>query len=332
MFTRPGNIADTTISDALRDGWALDTVSVEYLPEGFGSHHWVVQAADGQQWFATVDDLASRDFLGSSPSEAFDGLTRAFATAAVLRDAGLEWVVCPSAGIDGKVLRWLHGSFSIAVFPYVRGVTAADYQSDIERTEVMGLLAELHQCTERVVAIARRETFAVPNRTDLEAAIAEVATPWTGGPYAEPARALLGQHLDGVRGRLAAYDQLVQQALRDPSGWTVTHGEPDSRNVLRTDRGMRLIDWDTVLIAPPERDLWMLVATGSDEAAQFYTAATGRAIEDSRLRLYALWWDLCEIAIYITGFRASHTDTEDSAESWRNLQHFIAAYERPPRT
>ena len=323
MFTRPDAIEDATIIAALRDGWGFAAVSVEYLPVGFGSHHWVARAADGERRFVTVDDLASRDFLGSQPREAFHGLTKAFATAQALRDTGLDWVVGPCIGTRGQVLTWLLEPYSIAVFPYAHGVTTARYESEAERSGVIDLLAGLHAHTHLVVGIARRETFAVPNRADLEAAIASVSSPWTSGPYAEPARALLREHLDGVQRHLAEYDRLVAEAPGDPNGWTITHGEPHSSNVMRTEAGLRLIDWDTTLVAPPERDLWMLVDSATQPEALRYTAATGRAVEPRRLRLYALWWDLCEIAIYIAGFRKPHDDTEDAAESWDNLQHFI---------
>lgn len=328
MFTRPVGIEDATIITALRDGWGFDALTVEYLAVGFGSHHWVTRAADGDRRFATVDDLGSRDFLGSNPSAAFDGLTMAFATAHALHHAGLDWVVRPCLDEQGQVLRWLDEPFSIAVFPYVEGHTRQEYASDEERSGVIGLLAQLHQCAGgQVTNVARRETFAVPNRADLEAAIGSVSTAWTGGRYAEPARQLLSEHLEGVRRLLALYDELVQAALTEPQGWSVTHGEPHSANVLRTDEGLRLIDWDTALVAPVERDLWMLLDSPDDQLAKQYTAATGHAVDQSALRLYALWWDLCEIAIYIAQFRADHEDTEDTSVAWDNLQHFIRGYE-----
>ncbi len=328
MFTRPDVITDAAIIAALRGGWGFDAVVVDYLPVGFGSHHWSARAADGAQRFVTVDDLGTRDFLGGDPSAAFDGLTRAFATARALLEGGMDWVVGPCLDEQGQVLRWFDEPFSIAVFPYAEGHTRPEYASDEERSGVIGLLAQLHQSAGQIATVARRETFAVPNRADLEAAIGSVSTAWIGGRYAEPARRLLGEHLEGVRRQLAFYDGLVQVALTQAQSWSVTHGEPHSANVLRTDDGLRLIDWDTALVAPVERDLWMLLDSPEDQLARQYTAATGHAVERSVLRLYALWWDLCEISIYIAQFRADHEDTEDTSVAWDNLQHFIRGYER----
>lgn len=92
---------------------------------------------------------------------------------------------------------------------------------------------------------------------------------WSTGAYAEPARALLHQHAGDVVRSLAAYDDLARAALRDRTDWTITHGEPHSGNVLRTADGLRVIDWDSALLAPPERDLWMLLSpTGEDAFAR----------------------------------------------------------------
>jgi aminoglycoside phosphotransferase (APT) family kinase protein len=38
----------------------------------------------------------------------------------------------------------------------------------------------------------------------------------------------------------------------------LTHGEPHAANTIKTDSGLVLIDWDSALIAPRERDLWSL--------------------------------------------------------------------------
>lgn len=331
MFTRPDSIDDPTIVTALRAGWRLDVSGVEYLAAGFGSHHWVAQLADGARRFVTVDDLASRDFLGQHPATAFDGLSQAFTVAQRLHEHGLQWVVGPLPGSDGSLVRWLSADHSIAVFPYVDGTATGEYASAAERQAVVALLAELHASSQSVETLARRETFRLPNRTDLSAALRSLDDQWTGGPYAEPARSLLRQHAAEVKGMLSVYDRLVQQAGQQPQGWTITHGEPHSGNVLRTDLGLRMIDWDTALLAPPERDLWMLLRPGDpDSLAQKYADRAAHSVNADLLRLYALWWDLCEIGIYLAEFRAPHGDTEDLKVSWGGFQHSIEVGGRWP--
>ena len=129
---------------------------------------------------------------------------------------------------------------------------------------------------------------------------------------AEPARRLLGQIEPRLRDALDLYDDLVAEVASDPTPWVITHGEPHPANVLWTEAGPRLIDWDTTLFAPAGRDLWMLRPPGLPVS---WT-------EGDDLVLYRLWWDLAEIAGYIAEFRLPHQKTDDTRESWRNLQHF----------
>jgi spectinomycin phosphotransferase len=168
---------------------------------------------------------------------------------------------------------------------------------------VAPLLRRLHAVTGIDAPV---EDFAVPARADLEAALDDLGSAWTCGPYGEPARAALATGVDSVRARLAEYDALVPT---DRSGWVVTHGEPHPQNVLDTSEGVVLVDWDTVKLGPPERDLWMLPEGGGDPALR---------------RLYSLWWDLSEVAIYTSWFRAPHARTADIEKGWSWFEHFLA--------
>ena len=324
MFTRPPSVHDTAIGDAVRAGWGFDAERVDYLAAGFGSHHWVAVDARGARRFVTVDDLAAKEFLGPGADAAFAGLRSAFAVARELHGLGLDWVVAPQPDGAGSVVRRLDEAYSIAVFPYLDGSTAREYASPEERMEVASLLSQLHRHPP-LRQVARSDSLRLPNRRDLDAALADLDEPWEGGPYAERASGLLRERAASVRGSLASYDRLAAAALRDSSTWTVTHGEPHARNVMRTQDGLRIIDWDTLLFAPPERDLWMLVGSAADPVAERYAQVTGHRVDQALLDLYALWWDLCEVAMYVAVFRSAHEDTEDMRVSWGGLQESIGA-------
>ncbi len=59
-----------------------------------------------------------------------------------------------------------------------------------------------------------------------------------------------------------------------------------------------LVDWDTVALAPPERDLWMVVESAEDAA--IYADATGRQVDDEALQFFRLTWDLKDLAEYLS--------------------------------
>jgi Phosphotransferase enzyme family len=308
MKTAP-DLDERVIAGALASGWELETESLRYAALGFGSHHWVAVARDGRRWFVTVDEL---DRLDGEPDVAFARLAAAFETARRLRDSGLEFVVAPLADAHGDVLRRITGAFTVSVFPHVDGSAGSfgEYGSPAEVRAVRALLERLHDATAIVSDVAWREDFSLPCRPQLEAALGELDRPWTGGPYAESTRRLLKGIVDELRAALEAHDRLVATVRSEPGRWAVTHGEPHPGNVLWTDDGPVLVDWDTALIAPSGRDWWHLRPSGETSD------------EDGDAELYRLRWGITDIALFVTQFREPHVSTADTVAAWHHLEHY----------
>ncbi|MFD0822401.1 phosphotransferase family protein, partial [Micromonospora zhanjiangensis] len=110
-------------------------------------------------------------------------------------------------------------------------------------------------------------------------------------------------------------------------GWVVTHGEPHPGNLIRHPAGLRLVDWETVRLAPPERDLWLLThgADDADDLLRRYASATGRPVDPTALAHYRLRWELADIAGYVVELRGPHGTGADTAASWRYLNGYLDA-------
>ncbi|HEV2373635.1 MAG TPA: phosphotransferase [Streptosporangiaceae bacterium] len=331
MFTRPENLTDGQIRAELAAGWGFATETLSYLPVGFGSHHWRATDAAGRQLFLIVHDLAHMLHSRLDTAEAaFGRLETAFGCALSLRrDANLDFVVAPIPAVSGEVVRRLPGRYSLAVCPYLMDCEPG-HDGEFpaaDRPTVVRLLADLHRATPTVAP--QRCDFGLQNADGLHAAIESTGEPWCSGRYGEQARALLTRHASGVVALMTAYEELAAGARSRPERFVVTHGEPGPWNVLKTPAGLVIVDWDFVQLAPPERDLWQM--TGTDcSALAAYSGATGTAIDSGALALFRMWYDLSEIAGYIELFRRAHDDTEDAAQSWKNLEHFLRPAERWP--
>ena len=295
---------------ALRNGWGLAVRSLEYAPLGFGSYHWIASGEGGTRRFITVDDLTMKRLPGGR-GDAYTALGRAFRSALALYRGGLDFVVAPLPGQTGAVVQRLGRRFSVAVFPFVEGRVSpgGEFESDADRITVTERVRELHRATALVGGIPGSEDFALPWRDELEGSLRQLGTPWIEGPYGEPARRLLQDRAAQVRDALAVYDRLISQVRTQDPAFVITHGEPHAGNVIFTEDGPRLIDWDSALLAPPARDLWMLSAPHAEES--------------ETLLLYRLWWELAEIGGYVAAFCRPHAGNEDAAEAWQNLRGFI---------
>lgn len=84
-----------------------------------------------------------------------------------------------------------------------------------------------------------------------------------------------------------------------------------------------LIDWDTVGLAPPERDLWMVASETGDELRR-YTALTGRPVDPTALEFYRLRWALDDISCFVRDLRGGHRGTPDAEHAWHALELTIA--------
>lgn len=324
MLSPPVDLDVALLRAALNRAWDLDLASLTYVPLGFGSHHWNATETSGQRWFVTVDDLRT-GWLGGDPDVAFDAYAAAFGTAAALRDAGLDLVLAPLRTPDGAALARLDVNYSVALFPFVDGVSAdfGVYRSERDRHDVLRLLGRLHG-TAAPSVLTRREDFAVPKRDRLIDALSDVGTPWTSGPFAEPTRQLLRSTADNLRAAFARYDKLVAEVGAASSAWVVTHGEPHAANVIRAgeDR-LLLIDWDTVALGPRERDLWMMVEDAAPDLGAYSEEGGTPECSATAMALYRLRWELADIAEYVSTFRRPHQREENEEASWRYLSRSL---------
>jgi spectinomycin phosphotransferase/16S rRNA (guanine(1405)-N(7))-methyltransferase len=247
-----------------------------------------------------------------------------------LQAAGCAFVVAPIPTDAGEPCARL-GEFAVAVYPRVEGVHFVDgeFTSDEHRRGVLNLVIALHRLPLASAPAVRVDDFAIPRRTDLEAGLAGHAADGDG-PYGSRVSNLLRRDGEAVRAALAYYDGVAARVDATERSRVITHGEPHAANTIATPNGLVLIDWDTVLVAPPERDLWGL-DPGDGENLRAYADATGTAPSPDALALYRLRWDLNDIAEYVHRLRLPHPGNADDEKSWHGLASTVARLSMPGR-
>jgi len=324
--TEPSDLSRADLAAALSDGWGLAPAELRYVPEGGGSHHWRCLAG-AREWFVSADDLTATFHAATDEDAAFAALERAYGVAGALRDrAGLEFVVAQIPDRDGRPLRRFGRRYAVRVEPLVAGRAGAfGVHPSEDRRRVATLVARVHAASDRVPPDLPPVTdLRIPSRSALEAALADVAGPWRSGPLAEPARALLAARAEEVSERLAAHDAVAARVLASRPTWVVTHGEPHGANLIHDPAGgLHLIDWDTAMIAPRERDLQMVLddeMTGWDE----YRAVAGPVgLDAEALGFYRRLWALADIASFVTTLRRPHADTTDMRGAYEALVYYL---------
>jgi spectinomycin phosphotransferase len=276
------------VLDAVRESWDPRIERVLYQPVGFGAHHWAAYAGAEPALFVTYDLPTTDD-----PARELGELEAAYAGAAALRDAGLEFVLAPlRLPSEGTTLAFADGALSCT--PWHDGTS--DGPLDVPWTS--GVLGRLHEAAPPP-GIPRWRPKVGPDFAESLARL--VGETWGPGPYAARARAGVRRHLADVTGWTARYHQLAHAAASRP--WVAAHGEPHQDNQLQTTDGRLLVDWDTLRLAPRELDFGPLVEVGVPPG--------DLGADPEMLELFDLQWRLDEISQYAVWFSAPHTGTAD---------------------
>jgi spectinomycin phosphotransferase len=299
VFQPPSNLTDTEVLNLVRSGWSETVDRIEHLAVGFGAHHWRAEQAGVPIWFVTYDRFGDRHTESS--------LAAAYAGAIELAARGLEFVLAPALASSGDVLLPVADG-ALSCTPWVDAEVVAD-----------GPLIDAATAAQNIADLTRLHTLARPEQIprwkpliapDLDVRLSRVvAEPWQTGPYGESSRAVIAHSLTDVHAWTERYLQLAAEAV--DRGWVLTHGETHTANQIRTADGIRFVDWESLKLAPRERDLSTLVQAGYGDQL---------GADRAMVELFDLEWRLSEIDAYATWFAAPHTGTTDDRVAYRGLQ------------
>jgi len=323
VLTPPTDLSVGDLQELIGHAWGVAVASLEYRPVGFGSHHWEAIDDQGVRHFVTADELSSESRIGDEVSALGLHLRRALEAATDLRAVGCSFVVAPIITRSDDPFVQFSG-YSIALYPFIEGrsFSSDGVFSEADRDQVLAAVLALHLVPIAAIRPPETDGFVVPWLDQLDRSMHHCNEGRSNGPHAAVASQLLIDNEAEIKRLIARYRSLVAQYLSDPGPVVITHGEIHPGNVMVTAKGYVIVDWDTVLLAPPERDLWRL-AQGGGSVLRAYADATGAAPKEWLVGLYATRWDLAEIASFTAEFRTPHEDTEDSRKALEILRSVV---------
>ena len=306
MREPPPHVSDDDVRGLLWAHWLPDVDRVSHLAVGFGAWHWQAWAGGRPVLFVTLDQLGDRHTDKS--------LEGAYGAACALAARGLEFVLPQRRTLLGRCTVPLAGD-RLSATPWLEGSSGdGSFADEQEARATVGMLERLH-AQPAPPSLPRWRPLVHPSfATRLEE---RISRPWGEGPFGEVARSALRARLQEIRSWTADYLQLA--ATTDPSTWVPTHGEPDTRNQLMTQTGTYLVDWESLKLAPKERDLTVLDKYGWAHLVD----ADPRLLE-----MFDLEWRLDEVSQYAAWFESRHTGSESDAVALEGLRHELL---RDPR-
>jgi len=218
---------------------------------------------------------------------------------------GLSTIVSPIATVSGA-FRVPGSPWTLALYPFVKG--RPGWEVPLERghwTALGQTLRVLHDLPTGPLSQLPREQFGSRFRERVERLLGD----HQGGndSAAVKLQRFLGKRREGIARMLRQTGDLADELKREPPPFVPCHGDIHAGNLL-IGESLKVVDWDTLLLAPREKDL-MFIGGGvggcwnrPGEEAWFYDAYGAVPINARALVYYRyerIIEDIAEIATLI---------------------------------
>lgn len=315
MLTKP-DLADDLISACVHDSFGLPVSEVAFLPLGadVNSAVYRVTVEDGTRYFlklrrASIDDLS-------------------VAIPALLHAQGIRSVMAPIATTAQTLSLDRHG-FQWMLYPFFEGTNGfAAALSQVQWITLGASLKAIHaaKLPARLLARVPREDYTPRWRALVKLFHAQVAQSTYDDPLAVRLAAFWIAKSDEICAIVERAEQLAQTLANRDGELVLCHADLHAGNVLLgAHDALAIVDWDTLIIAPKERDL-MFVGAGigdvwntAHEEAWFYQGYGPATLDPRALAYYRYERIVADIAAYAEQLFGVVGSVEDRAEGLRQL-------------
>jgi spectinomycin phosphotransferase len=312
------DLPDDELRDCLQVAYGLALRELTFLPLGADVNTAVYRAVatDGTPYFVKLRS-------GSGPFD--DALVR---IPQLLHTGGMREIIAAIPTHDGALWTEL-AAFKVILYPFIVGQHGAERPLSDEQWLVFGrALKALHSATLPAELGARlpQERYAPHFRDSVRTFQQRAASE----RFDEPVAARLAELLNDKRARITALveraEQLAARLSAQPPQLVLCHADIHAYNLLLDahDR-LYIVDWDTLILAPKERDL-MFVGAGiggvwntAREEELFYQGYGPTQVDRWALAYYRYERIVEDIAAYSEALLLTDAGGDDREPSLRNV-------------
>ncbi len=253
MLVKP-NIADVDIISRLQDEYGLRVAALTFLPLGadMGTAVYRIVAQDEKTYFLKL-------------RKGFNEI--AVTVPLFLKSQGMQEIIAP---FETKSKQgWAEfGEYMMILYPFVEGKNGFEVElPDHHKREIGSALKAIHSA---IIPLEQKglipeETFSPRFRESMKAFQAQAEKQTFDEPVAAKLAGFMKSKRDVINHLIDRAETLALELKSKPLGLVLCHTDIHGGNILISNTGkFYIVDWDTPLLAPKERDL-MFVGGGIDE-------------------------------------------------------------------
>jgi spectinomycin phosphotransferase len=310
-------ILDEQIAAGLRAEYGLDAREVTFLPLGADQHTAVYRITTRE-----------KEYFFKLRSGGFEAATVTLPR--YLYDLGIPGIIPPLPTASGSLWGSLQ-DFKTILFPFITGRNG--YEARLSDCHWLALGQTLKGIHAAAVPPAlggqiARETYAPGCRETVQTFLTRVERETFSESVAAQTAALLREQRPVIEMLLLRANRLALTLAGHEAELVLCHADLHAGNLLiGTDGRLYLVDWDTLMLAPRERDLMYIGAgllgdwyTPAEEVARFYPAYGAARVSQGAIAYYRYERILQDIAAFCEQLLLSDAGGDDRAQSLTYLE------------
>lgn len=317
MLTKP-DLKDEKIIQCLQDAYGLQVDKISFLPLGadFNTTVYRVTAIGGPEYFLK---LRSGEFLEASVS-----------VPKYLADLGIKQVIPPLATNTGQ--HWtILASFKAILYPYIEGRNGVETELSEDQWGQFGAAIKRLHSTYIPSSITKdvpRERFSSKWRETVKSFLMRIEHEAFSEPITVKTATLLKSKKAEILQMIERAENLAHLLQKKPLEYILCHADIHGWNLHIDKRGtLYIVDWDTLIFAPKERDLmfigagiWNSGLTPDEEEALFYQDYGQTEIHQDAIFYYRFERILQDIGEYCEHIFLSDKNDNDRIQSFEYLR------------
>lgn len=314
------SLKDEEIISYLRDAYGLTVEKIAFLPLGadFNTAVYRVTTNNGSDYF-----LKSRsgEFLEASVS-----------VPKYLADLGIKQVIPPILTKLGQLYSGL-GPFKAILNPYVEGRNGIEATLSEDQWAQFGATIKKLHSTDIPTSITKgvpRESFSSKWRETVKGFLIRIENEVFEEPVAVKMAAFLKSKSSEIIKIVERTEKLGITIQKQPLTYVLCHADMHGWNLIVDKEALYIVDWDTLIFAPVERDLMFIGAgiwdsgrTPDEEESLFYQGYGQTTINKDVLCYYRFERIIQDIGDYCQYIFLSDEGGDDRMQCLEHLRLFF---------
>lgn len=315
---KPPEIDNESIRERLESEYELRVAQISFLPLGadLNTALYQVVADDERRYFLKLRRGDFHEAAATIPK--------------FLSDVGLKPVIPPLTTEAGNLWSNL-GRFKLVLYPFVAGYNGFQIElSDKHWVEFGRALKSFHSTAvpPALTYGIPRETYSSKWRKIVKSFLVRIDRETSREPVAAQLAAFLKTKLDETLSLVRRTEGLALSLQAQDPSFILCHGDIHAGNLLIDEcDGLHIVDWDTLIFAPKERDLMFVGAglggggrTPGEETELFYRGYGQTDMNPTLLTYYRLERIVEDIAVICQQLFLSEGGGQDRKQALEFLQ------------